>query len=147
MLMFKRTHELLMEIEALKRGHLEADLAQAKEQRDRVLHSAFELEQIVASQQSTIAKLTAELLLIRGFIPKREEKPEEHPLAFFNNPDITVAEESENGTRRKADEESVEAARRALEAILADPIPTVTPEALAAATPTSLEDWKKEHSE
>lgn len=144
MLVWKTTHLALLELEKLKAKHLEDALQDISRVRSR----NSDLTKTVKSQQDTIAKLTAEILILKGTVKatvEHDNRPD--PLLA---PDIVVTEENQHGTVTKKVVDDVHKLQEELEKGLAEiakeqGFVAVSPEALAEATISTPEEWKEQH--
>jgi hypothetical protein len=172
--MFGSTHELLMKVERMQLEYANERLRAKDEQfaaecdrlravasgfRDKLEDMGHEMTVInnnlrksmitVERLSETNQKLADELLLLRGGIGRvKQEKVVEQEDDPLLAPDVIV--HTEDGTRASdisALKPFLDNYEKALEAIGREvDVSRVTPEALAAATPKSVEDWKEEHA-
>jgi hypothetical protein len=140
-LMLKRTHELLMEIERMKREHIEAIA-----NRNGVW--AQETQSTVRSQQETIQTLTQELIVLRGVVRPRVERDEPVEPRVLQ-PDVHVSDGPEGGMTPKQVQEAQEAYDKLMAELEGEvaSAPPVDPAFVAAVTPSSKEEWDEEHQQ
>jgi hypothetical protein len=148
MLIFKSTHELLMRIEAMKLNNVESKLGDTRQKlflAENALHNA---SNVVEQQQKTIDRLTSELILLRGAV-RTEKSEEKEGIDYLLQPDIQVSATGPIDADRILREARAQMSK-SLAALKEDDLDgadrsTEQAALLAAAIPTSINEWKDQH--
>jgi hypothetical protein len=158
-LMLLTTHETL--VKSLQ----DVSAAQSQVANLRILHLQEQLEsartanldlkarlkvasELIVSQQKTINTAMSDLVILKGAgrVRSEQQKPPE-PQEL--RPDVEITDQpTDLPDRRQLIKDAAEEYERALAALAAEvDISDVTPAAVAAAVPESLEAWKEEHAQ
>jgi hypothetical protein len=106
------------------------------------------LSDLVVSQQKTISMAMSDLVILKGAGRMRTEQ-EKPPEPQELRPDVEITDQpTDISDRRSLVKQAADEYERALAALAAEvDTSNVTPAALAAAVPASVEDWKREHAQ
>jgi hypothetical protein len=146
--MLKRTHELLMEIERMKREHIEAIANRNGVWAQETQSTVRSQQKTIASLQETTARLVSELVILRGVVRPRVERDEPVEPRVLQ-PDVHVSDGPEGGMTPKQVQDAQEAYDRLMAELEGEvaSAPPVDPAFVAAVTPSSKEEWDEEHQQ
>jgi hypothetical protein len=141
-------HAAQLQLESLKQLHLQQQLRRAELANASLETRINLLSDLVTSQQQTIKTAMSDLVILKGAGRVRTEQ-EKSPEAQELRPDVEITDApTDISDRRNLIKQAADEYERALAAIAAEvDVSKVTPEAVAAAVPQTLEDWKREHAQ
>jgi hypothetical protein len=141
-------HAAQLQVESLKRLQLAEQLEAVKSLYVDLQSRLKAASELIVSQQQTIKTAMGDLVILKGAgrVRTEQEKP---PEAQELRPDVEITDApTDISDRRNLIKQAADEYERALAAIAAEvDVSKVTPEAVAAAVPQTLEDWKREHAQ
>jgi predicted ribosome quality control (RQC) complex YloA/Tae2 family protein len=141
-------HAAQLQTETLKLAQLTEKLEVAKEYCENFRTQLKASSELIHSQQKTISMAMSDLVILKGAgrIRSEQDKPPE-PQEL--RPDVEITDQpADIPDRRKLIKDAEAEYERAIAALEREvDTSQVTPEAVAAAVPESLEAWKEEHAQ
>jgi hypothetical protein len=159
LLMLTDTHDRLLrslrDVHAAQQEVFRLKLAQVQEKLEAEMYERSQLQvrlkvasELIVSQQRTISTAMSDLVILKGAGRVRTEQGKP-PEAQELRPDVEITDQpTDLGDRRNLVKQAAEEYERALAALAREvDVSNVTPAAVAAAIPESLEAWKEEHAQ